>query len=81
MSPARKSGPTGSDAEATVFINARLIDPASGRDEPGGLLVRDGAIADLGGHLRRNAPDGAKVVRNPHATPAGLHDAAAMAPA
>ena len=62
MSPARKSGPTGSDAEATVFINARLIDPASGRDEPGGLLVRDGAIADLGGHLRRNAPDGAKVV-------------------
>ena len=62
MSPARKSGPTGSDAEATVFINARLIDPASGRDEPGGLLLRDGAIADLGGHLRRNAPDGAKVV-------------------
>jgi dihydroorotase len=62
MSPARKSGPTGSDAEATVFINARLIDPASGRDEPGGLLVRDGAIADLGGHLRRNAPDGARVV-------------------
>lgn len=47
---------------ATVFINARLIDPASGRDEPGGLLVRDGEIADLGGHLRRNAPDGVEVV-------------------
>ena len=47
---------------ATVFINARLIDPASGRDEPGGLLVKDGVIADLGPHLRRNAPEGATVV-------------------
>jgi dihydroorotase len=47
---------------STVFINARLIDPATERDEPGGLLVRDGVIADLGSHLRRNAPDGADVV-------------------
>jgi dihydroorotase len=47
---------------STVFINARLIDPASGRDEPGGLLVTDGLITDLGGHLRRNAPAGAAVV-------------------
>lgn len=62
MSPARKTGAAGSDPEATVFLNARLIDPASGRDEPGGLLVRDAVIADLGGHLRRNAPDGAKVI-------------------
>ena len=46
----------------TVFINARLVDPATGRDEPGGLLVRDGLIADLGPQLRRNAPDGAEVV-------------------
>ncbi len=49
-------------AGSTVFINVRLIDPASGRDEPGGLLVADGLIADLGGHLRRNAPAGATVV-------------------
>ena len=48
--------------EAVTFINARLIDPASGRDEPGGLLVRDGVVADLGGHLRRNAPDGTRVI-------------------
>lgn len=47
---------------ATVFLNARLIDPDSGRDEPGGLLVKDGKIADLGGHLRRNAPEGADVI-------------------
>ncbi|MGE0767410.1 MAG: dihydroorotase [Hyphomicrobiaceae bacterium] len=47
---------------ATAFINARLVDPASGRDEPGGLLVAGNEIADLGGHLRRNAPHGARVV-------------------
>jgi dihydroorotase len=48
--------------DATVFINARLIDPASGRDEPGGLLTKGGVVADLGPHLRRNAPEGAAVV-------------------
>ena len=48
--------------EATVFLNARLLDPASGKDEPGGLLVKDGLIADLGTHLRRNAPERARVV-------------------
>ncbi len=32
------------------------------KDEPGGLLVKDGMIADLGPHLRRNAPDRAEVV-------------------
>jgi dihydroorotase len=48
--------------KATVFINARLVDPATNRDEPGGLLVKDGLIADLGSHLRRNAPDGATVI-------------------
>ncbi len=49
-------------ARRTVFINARLIDPASNRDEPGGVLVADGEIAEVGGHLRRNAPEGAEVV-------------------
>ena len=57
----RKGEPTGPD-EATAFLNARLIDPASGKDEPGGLLVKDGVIAELGGHLRRNAPDRARVI-------------------
>jgi dihydroorotase len=53
----------GSSAEhTTAFLNARLIDPASGRDEPGGLLVKGGEIADLGGHLRRNAPERAHVI-------------------
>jgi dihydroorotase len=48
--------------EATAFLNARLIDPASGKDQPGGLLVRDGVIADVGDHLRRNAPEHTRVV-------------------
>lgn len=49
-------------AVTTAFLNARLIDPASGRDEPGGLLVKDGVIADLGAQLRRNAPERARVI-------------------
>jgi dihydroorotase len=48
--------------EAVTFINARLIDPASGRDEPGGALVHDGIVAELGGQLRRNAPEGTRVI-------------------
>ncbi len=50
--------PNGTRTQPTVFINARLIDPESQRDEHGGLLVEDGKILDLGSHLRRNAPDG-----------------------
>ncbi len=43
-----------------LFENVRLIDPASGLDVVGGLLVRDGRVADLGAGLGR--PDGAEVV-------------------
>ncbi|HUO98126.1 MAG TPA: dihydroorotase [Rhizomicrobium sp.] len=45
----------------TVFCNARLIDPASGLDAKGGLLVENGKIADLGPRLfadvDRNDPE------------------------
>jgi dihydroorotase len=42
-----------------LIENVRLLDPASGLDQPGGaLLVRDGRIADLGTNLGR--PDGAE---------------------
>lgn len=59
-----------------VFLNARLIDPESGRDELGGLLVQDGLIADLGPHLRRNAPEGAAVIDcQEHVLCPGLIDA------
>ena len=73
----RDAAKAGADAAtSTVFINARVIDPASGRDEPGGLLVADGVITDVGGHLRRNAPPGAAVVDcNGHILCPGLIDA------
>ena len=61
---------------STVFINARIIDPATNRDEPGGLLVQDGLIADIGPHLRRNAPEGAVVIDcKGHVLAPGLIDA------
>jgi len=45
----------------TVFCNARLVDPASGLDARGGLLVENGKIADLGPKLfaevDRNDPE------------------------
>ncbi len=44
------------------FINARLVDPASGTDEAGGLLVEDGIIIDSGPHLLKNAPVGANTI-------------------
>ncbi len=73
----RDAAKAGTEAgTSTVFINARIIDPASGRDEPGGLLVSDGVIVDVGGHLRRNAPAGAAVVDcNGHILCPGLIDA------
>ncbi len=44
----------------TVIHNARLLDPASGRDETGGLIIENGLIADVGAHigpdLRKSAP-------------------------
>ncbi|WP_246504719.1 dihydroorotase [Microvirga antarctica] len=43
-----------------LLTNARLIDPATGREERGSLLVRDGLIADLGNAVA--APDDAQAV-------------------
>ncbi len=46
-----------------AYINARLIDPASGLDSPGALLTLDGQIADLGaGLFQAGVPDGIDVV-------------------
>jgi dihydroorotase len=62
-------------AGGTVYINARLVDPASGLDAEGGLLVQDGLIADLGPHLRRNAPPDTEVIDcNGHVLAPGLID-------
>jgi dihydroorotase len=45
---------------ALLFRNARLLDPASGRDETGALLVADGKIVAIGARIE--APAGAKIV-------------------
>ncbi|RXF74646.1 dihydroorotase [Hansschlegelia zhihuaiae] len=37
-----------SEPRPTLFVNARLVCPATGRDETGSLLVDGGAIAELG---------------------------------
>ena len=43
-----------------LLQGGRVIDPASGRDEMGDVLILDGAIADVGRGLR--APDGSEIV-------------------
>ena len=43
-----------------LLTGARLLDPATGLDGPGDLLIRDGLILDHGSGLGR--PDGATVI-------------------
>lgn len=38
-------------SERIAFLNARLVDPATDRDQTGALLVENGVIADLGPRL------------------------------
>lgn len=45
-----------------ALTNARLIDPATGTQTHGGVLVRDGVIVDLGPSVRPGAlPEGAEI--------------------
>jgi len=47
----------------TAYVNARLLDPASGLDAPGALLVENGRIADLGPQLfNEGVPEGVQRV-------------------
>ena len=49
--------------QRVAYVNARLLDPASGVDAPGGLLAENGRIADVGpGLFADGAPEGAMVV-------------------
>jgi dihydroorotase len=41
-----------SPARPLAIVNARLLDPATRRDERGGVLVQDGLIADLGPQVK-----------------------------
>jgi dihydroorotase len=47
----------------TLFINARVVDPARGIDEPGSVLVAEGRIVAAGASTRnQGAPGGATVI-------------------
>ena len=51
------------DTPRTAFVNVRLLDPATGLDAPGALLVEDGRIADLGPRLFADGvPEGVAAV-------------------
>ncbi len=49
-------------AEALALTNARLIDPASRLDQQGGVLIRDGLIADFGPYIDAGAAGDAEIV-------------------
>lgn len=47
----------------TAFLNVRLVDPASGLDAQGNLLIEDGVIADVGPRLFQDGkPAGATII-------------------
>ena len=46
-----------------ALVDARLIDPVSARESRGGVLVKDGLIADVGPHVTPDAmPSGVRIV-------------------
>lgn len=48
---------------ATVFTNARIVDPGRGIDEIGAVVVKNSKIADAGrSALNHGAPDGAAII-------------------
>lgn len=50
-------------ARDTAYVNARLIDPASGLDAPGGLVTRGDRILVVGPDVTRTgAPEGATII-------------------
>ena len=45
-----------------VITNARIVDPASGTDGPGAILIRDGLIAGVSAGPPSGVPDGAETI-------------------
>jgi dihydroorotase len=50
---AQRGAPGSKGGPPIAYVNARLLDPASGLDSLGGVVVSDGVIADFGHHLAR----------------------------
>jgi dihydroorotase len=47
---------------ATVLVNARLLDPASGLDEAGGVVIADGKIAEVGAKVNQGTVGDAELI-------------------
>lgn len=59
----------------TTFVNARLIDPESGRDGPGALWIEGDRIADVAFGAQPSPPEGATVIDcGGHALAPGIVD-------
>jgi dihydroorotase len=51
------------DTRPRLFINARLVDPAGGTEQPGNLFVEGGVIRDFGRGIDASSPpEGAQVI-------------------
>jgi dihydroorotase len=51
-------------ASPLLLVNGRIVDPASGYDGPGGVLIDNGVIQDVGPHLDRLKPIQGVAVRD-----------------
>lgn len=58
----------------TAIYNARVIDPATGRDETGGVLIDNGVIADLGAAITKTTAADVKIDAKGKALAPGLID-------
>ena len=48
----------------TVIYNARIVDPASGLDQKGGIVVENGVIADVGAGVGKTTAGGKKLMND-----------------
>jgi len=63
------------NGRATALLNARLIDPATGLDQKGGVLIADGKIADVGPEVTAaSVGDGRVIDCGGHVLAPGLVD-------
>jgi dihydroorotase len=51
-------------SSALLLVNGRIVDPASGMDGPGGVLIEGGVIRDVGPHLDKLKPVNGVEVRD-----------------
>jgi dihydroorotase len=60
---ASRSARPGEPPARAAYVDARLLDPASGLDAPGGLITTGETIADLGAHITPDTlPPGTKII-------------------